>query len=440
MTENIDYQKAHQYISSLKKFGSKLGLDRIKILLDIIKNPQKKLNFIHIAGTNGKGSTTMFCSNILINAGYKTGGFFSPHIINFRERFQVDNQMITEDEFAWITNTIKPVIENLKNDNIIITEFEALTAIGFAFFIYKKCDFVCLETGLGGTLDATNIIPPPVASIITSISIDHTDRLGETISEITENKVGIIKENSPVIIYPKNTEEILEIIYKKASTLSKSTVILPSISSLIIEKMDLYGSEFIYDGYKYRINLVGEHQIYNAITAIEAINTINIKSKYKNLNKKKFSISNKNITNGLAESFIPARMEKIKSSPNIYIDGAHNIDGILKLKDTLKFITGKKACIFGVLSNKNYQDMLKILSEEFSHIIFINIENHSSVNTQSLLDYTKNYNIEACSLPSYKDLLEYINTIYKKDKTFSFVVCGSLYLASDIRKFIKDTI
>lgn len=425
MCDQMTYNEAINYIDSFKKFGSKLRLDPLQQLLELMGNPHDKLKFIHIAGTNGKGSTALICANILIESKLTTGLFTSPHIINFRERFQVNGIMITEEELAWIVSTTRPFIESIQAKGLIITHFELITAIAFAFFIYKKCDIVCLEVGLGGTSDATNIIKNPLVCVITSISIDHTQVLGDTIQQITKEKSGIIKENSTVVCYPLLSSSIREIILDKANTLKDCTVINPSTETLTIEKISLEKTVFNYDSTNYELNLLGAHQVYNCITAIEAVNCLN------NLNKSKFKISQLNVIKGVNNTRIPARFEIFSRDPLIVIDGAHNLDGIDKLIDTLTLINKKKIIVLGMLKDKDYKSIINNIATVSYLIVSVTINDERALSAKEIFEFCKSNDINCIESESTIDAVKIAKKYCSYDSCI--VVCGSLYLASQIR-------
>ena len=213
----MNREEAMSFIENSKKFGSKLELVRIKKLCELLGNPQDSLKCTHIAGTNGKGSTSVFVNNILIDAGYKVGLYTSPYIYEFNERIQINNKSINDKELTEIMSLISDKVEIMKSEGYEHpTEFELITAAAFLYFKNKKCDYVVLEVGLGGSYDATNVIKNPVLSIITSISLDHTDYLGNTVAEVAKNKCGIIKENCPTVTYMSQTAEALNVIKKTA--------------------------------------------------------------------------------------------------------------------------------------------------------------------------------------------------------------------------------
>ncbi|MEG1027449.1 MAG: Mur ligase family protein, partial [Oscillospiraceae bacterium] len=223
----MDYIQAENYIHSFTRFGSQLGLERMRRLLQLMGNPQKELKYIHIAGTNGKGSTAMMCTNILENSGYKVGTYISPFVVDFRERFQINSKMIEKEDFAVLATYIKPIVDKMRDEeNMQVTEFEAVTAIAFKYFAENKCDIVCLEVGLGGRFDATNVIDCPLVAIIASISLDHTAILGDTIPKIAFEKAGIIKPNSTVITYPLQDKEAIPVLKERCRE-ENATFILP---------------------------------------------------------------------------------------------------------------------------------------------------------------------------------------------------------------------
>ena len=213
---------AEKYYHSLLTFGIMPGLDRIKILLERLGNPEKSLRCIHVAGTNGKGTVCSFLASVLKQSGYKTGLYTSPYIVNFRERIRIDGEMISETDLEEVTDIVRNQIEKLRSEDITITEFEAVTAAAFLYYKNQGCDFVVLETGLGGRFDATNVIERPLASVITSISLDHVNILGNTISEIAYEKCGIIKNGCPVVTNSAQPSDALKMIKEQSEMRNSS--------------------------------------------------------------------------------------------------------------------------------------------------------------------------------------------------------------------------
>lgn len=297
----MNYNEALTYINSFSRFKKERTFGNIKVVLNKIDNPQDNLEYIHIAGTNGKGSTSTMISNTLVNNGYKTGLFISPFIVDFRERIQINNEYILKKDLAKCTKYIKNVVEEL---NIALTYFDIVTIIAFYYFDMQKCDIICLEVGIGGLLDSTNVIKSSLISIITSISLDHTKLLGNSIEEISIQKAGIIKENTTTILYPiqhLDTYKVINDICIRKNT----NLIIPNLKELKIIDTNILDTKFIYKNISYKLSLCGKFQIYNAITAITCIFE---------LYKMGFQIDYKNICNSLENIKFPARMEVINLS------------------------------------------------------------------------------------------------------------------------------
>jgi len=416
------------FIDSSKKFGSKLELCRIEKLCELLGNPQDDLKCIHIAGTNGKGSTSVFINNILINAGFKVGLYTSPYIYEFNERIQINNEPLADSELVDIMSIVSKSVDVMLSQGFEHpTEFELITAAAFLYFKEKCCDYVVLEVGLGGTYDATNIIKTPLLSVITSISIDHTDYLGNTISEIAENKCGIIKKNCPVVTYMKQDIKALAVIEKTAKENNSSLTVSDS-SSLEIKMCSLSGNEFLYNGEKYETTLVGKYQIYNAITAINAANV---------LKKSGILISEENIKCGLKISKWHARFEILQKSPTIIADGSHNADGMAAFVETAKEAVDKNPiCIFGMLRDKDYDMCLKMLSEITDTVIVTEVEdNPRRESVEKLAQSAKKYIKNVYSEKSNEAAMKLALGLAKKDDTI--IALGSLYMMNNVKKILQ---
>ena len=311
----MNYNEALEYIHSINWTFCKPGLERIKTLLDKLNNPQNSLKFVHVAGTNGKGSFCKMLETALTLSGYKTGLFTSPYIKTFNERIQISGKNISDDDLAQITQFIKPIADQMEDKP---TEFELITAIGLEYFKRQNCDIVVLEAGMGGRLDSTNIISTPVLSVITGIALDHTQFLGDTVEKIAQEKAGIIKENVPVLFGGKDlsAKTVIEKTAKEKSAPFKNV----DYSNLSIKEMLLTGSIFDYKEYKnMHISLLGAYQPENACVVIEAVEI---------LNKQGFNIPIKALKEAFKNAYWPARFEILNSSPLVIFDGAHNPQGI----------------------------------------------------------------------------------------------------------------
>ena len=415
-------------IHSLDKFGSRPGLDRIKRFLDILGNPQDKLRFIHVAGTNGKGSVCRLISSVLTEAGYKTGLFISPYIVDFRERIQINNEMISEKLLGEVVERTFPIVLELREQDCVITEFEYVMALEFLIHAEAGCDVVVLETGMGGLLDCTNVIKPPLCTVITKIGLDHTAVLGDTIEKIAAQKCGIIKHGSVVISSPQR-EEALNVIER---TCKENGVPLIRSESLNIEvkRQSLSGTTLIYNGLELCLRLLGTHQVENAATALAAIEQL----------RKHFKITDDNIKDGFSITTNPARFELLSESPVIILDGAHNPDGISAMAEAFKmyFNDDKAVLILGMLSDKDSKSSVKLLKGMFDTVYTVPVDNPRTLSAESLAEECKPYfdNVE-----SFGSVFEAFDKAYAlcKDSGRTLVIAGSLYLAGEVRQYILST-
>ena len=396
------------YIHSLGQFSHKASLERITAVCEKLYNPQNDFKAIHIAGTNGKGSTCAFVSSALMAAGYKVGTFVSPYIVDFCERIQINGEYISHDDLCRLS-------QKVIDTNICLTEFEFITAVGFLYFSENKIDVAVLETGLGGNFDATNVIPKPLVSVITKIGLDHTAVLGETIEQIAEEKCGIVKDSKVITTFNQPTEAVG--IIKKHST----NVIVPDVNELKKVKTSLLKNEFTYNGTRYQTLLGGEYQIENALVAIETLKNCGLK------------INDESITAGLKNAFIPARLELMSQNPIIVIDGAHNPDGADVLCKAIKEHDGVTAVI-GVMRDKNYEEVLSKTLPLCKNVVCVTPKVPRALNAQELLLIAKKYCKNAFAADTLSDALTL--AIEKSDGKPIFIF-GSLYLASQIRPLLK---
>lgn len=396
----MNYNETLNYIHSLGNFSMPAGLERIKKALELLGNPQNDLKAIHIAGTNGKGSVSAMLSSVFKEAGYKTGLFISPFIINFRERIQINGEFISEKDLT-------EYAQRVRLTNVKLTEFEFITAVAFLYFSEQNIDILICETGLGGRLDATNTLEHKLAAVITKIGLDHTAILGDSIEKITAEKCGIIK-NCPVITNPCQSKAALEVIKNNANRL-----IIPDINTLEKCTDDTY----IYKGKKYTLSLKGDFQIENALTAIEAVKAVDEDIPYNIIYK------------GIGNTFFPARMEIISQEPLVVLDGAHNPDGASAIAKELSKYSGKVTAVIGMMKDKDYKDFLAATLHYCKAAVAVEVQEiprslkadelKSAVNTCLCVTAT-----------DYKTAIEKAVALSKDEPIFVF---GSLYLASAIR-------
>lgn len=422
----MNYNEALSKINSLLLFGSRPGLDRIMKLLSAMGNPQDKLKYVHIAGTNGKGSTSKMISATLTASGYKTGLFISPYIIEFRERMQIDGNMISESELVSCVEETYPLIEELKSQGIIITEFEYITAIAFKWYAESGCDIVVLETGLGGTLDSTNVVKDTLVSVITSISYDHTAILGNTLEEIASQKGGIIKANSNTVYHRQGSASdtvIADMAEKMHNRLFYADDLL-----LTVTEQNIHHTKFIYNDTEITIHLIGNHQIKNAKLALNALEALRSYCG--------FSISNKNIVEGFAKAKMPARLELLCKEPVVLIDGAHNPNGMEALAVAIKqYLANKKiVCIMGMLKDKDSNSSLEYLDGLIDAVITLEPDNPRKQTKEDLAEKAVKFFDIVYPMDSFTGAVE--KALDMAGDNGVVLVCGSLYLASQLRPLI----
>ncbi len=408
------YEEAIKYIKDTNKFGIDLELETTEELLEKLGSPHKKLKFIHVAGTNGKGSTTSYIADILAENGYKVGKYVSPGVHSFTERIQINNCEISENDLVNCVEIVKKAIEKY---NIRPTEFELVTVIGMVYFEMQKCDFVVLEVGMGGRYDATNVIPAPKVSVIASISIDHTEYLGDTIEKIAFEKCGIIKTGSNVVAYADNPENAVKVIKETASSFNVPLVI-PNKKDISVLCETIDGTDFEYKGEKYHINMIGKHQVLNAVSAIEAVKILGIK----------YDI----IKSGIAKTKFRGRLEIISKNPFIIEDGAHNYSGVTALKNALETFFKEKSIILvmAMLKDKEYAKCIETIAPISSSFIACEADNPRKATAQAIADEAKKYVTDVYAVPNVNDAICLAKN--KADNNTVICVCGSLYLLGGI--------
>ena len=348
----MNYVQARNRVDSLNKYGSVLGLENIRELLLRLHNPQEKLKVIHVAGTNGKGSVIAYLSAILSEAGYKVGKYTSPVVFEYLEKYQIDNENISETDFVRVATKVMDKVDEMKNEkNSQPTLFEVETAMAFEIFLDKGCDIAIVETGMGGDMDATNVCESVIASVIVSISYDHTQILGNTLEEIAGHKAGIIKRKCPVIV----TDQSRIVLDTVADFAKKKD------APVIVTKSAEYSRPFSYisyDGKEYHNinpNLKGQWQVKNACTAIETVEV---------MRNAGYNIADENVIHGINNAIWHGRFEMICEEPCIIIDGAHNPDAALMLRETIDrdYADTEFVYIMGVLGDKDYSSVIESMA------------------------------------------------------------------------------
>lgn len=422
------YEEAINYIHNTHKFGMKLGLNNIKILLDYMGNPQDSLKIIHVAGTNGKGSTCSFINSILMSSGYNVGLYTSPYLEEFEERIRINNKNIPKDVLANYVEYIKDLINKMESNGYNHpTEFEIITAIAFKYFSDSNVDFVVLEVGLGGRFDATNVIKNPLVSVITTIDFDHMDKLGNTIEKIAFEKAGIIKENG-VVVSSFQRDGAMKVIEDTCKSRNATLFVLNRDDILVKESNDEY-QRFDYGNYKDMIiRLLGKHQIYNAILAIITM---------VQLQRYDIYIDKKDIQKGLESTRWPGRLEVMNRSPLIVIDGAHNTQGMRVLRDSLSlFRYSKLILVIGILKDKESKKMLDLILPFADFVITsmpISERAYTALELSQKIDKPNVLHFE-----SIDDAINHAIKISKDDDMILF--CGSLYMIGHVRTTLRKVI
>jgi dihydrofolate synthase/folylpolyglutamate synthase len=413
----MNYSEAIEKIFSLRQMGMKLGLENIKNFLHEIGDPQLQLKTFHVAGSNGKGSTSSFIASILKESGYNVGLFTSPHFVDYNERFRINGNKIEKDFITYFINRYSKEIEDFQ-----ITFFEISAAIAFTYFHEKKVDFAAIETGLGGRLDATNTMNP-LAEIITTISLEHTKILGDNLRQIAWEKGGIIKENSKVftgLLPTAAEEEIAKICNSKKSefnTLRNFVEQGKDYLRLMLDdsKLTLYNTGFI-----------GRHQLNNAALAILTI--------YKTLGIYDLSKINNGLMNVNSNSGLEGRFEVVNISPLVIFDSAHNEEGIeaftKAFSDEAKNC-GKRILIFGAMKDKNLSKIFPQLKNQFDEFYFTTIDYHRAATIEELTDLAESHGIKGQALPGAS---KFIDKFINSDSTGCLAVVGSIYVLGEIKK------
>ena len=417
----MTYEESLRFIHSLDKFGSRPGLDRVKKLFHMVPEVLGQ-SFIHVAGTNGKGSVCAMLSAILAQSGIKVGLFTSPYIVDFRERIQINNEMISEETLAEADTFFAPLLQKLNAAGTVITEFEFITVLSFYIFKQQKCDIIVCEVGMGGLLDSTNLIPFPLCSVITRIDLDHTAVLGDTIEAVACQKAGIIKSYSTTVTAPQ-PPEAFAVIEEKARK-EHNTLYRAEDIRLTVTGMDCGGTRFIYRDTEMLLPLLGSHQIDNLRCALAVTEVL------QNEHQKQISLSH--ICDGLLSVKHPARFEKLHEDPTVILDGAHNPNGLQAFSGAVRayYPDGGKTLVIGILADKD-SSSLYLLDGLFRRIIVTDIDNPRALPAEALARKLGGIADEIEIVHRPKDALE--KALSYGDDVF---ICGSLYLASEIRPYL----
>ena len=421
----MTYEEALDNVYGRLVFGIKPGLERVTAVWERLGSPHRKLKFVHVAGTNGKGSCSTLVASALRACGLKVGLYTSPYVLEFRERFQIDGEMIPKEELIQEVETLAPIADAFEESGDQVTEFEYITALALHWFARRQCDIVVLEVGMGGRFDATNVIPVPEAAAIMSISLDHTAVLGDTLEKIAFEKAGIIKEGGRLALYPDQAPEVtkeLERICRERHVELR----VPDLSQVEEGERSLSGTGFTYQGRAFRTPFLGEHQVKNAVTALAVLEI---------LRDRGWPVTEEAVRRGFAGAFVPARMEVISHEPLVLLDGGHNPGCSQALRQALEaFVPQRKVAIMGVMADKDSRGELRVLGPLFDTLGTVAPQGHRALPAQDLAQIAGEFCPKVIPAGSCREALAVASRAMKGDA--ALIVCGSFYLAGEIRDML----
>jgi len=416
----MTYEQALEFIHGIPRFGKKPGLRRIQNLLSRMGNPQDTLSFIHVAGTNGKGSTCAMLSSILRESGYRTGLYISPFVIEFRERMQINGEMIPKDMLCEITSEVQNHWLAMQAEGEPPSEFEVVVSIAFEFFRRQKCDIVVLEVGMGGRLDSTNVISASLISVIASIGLDHMEYLGNTLDKIAAEKCGILKPGGVCVSAPEQDPLAIDVIRKRCAE-ENNPLFVPGDAQIISEGIE--GSRIRYRDLDVFIPLTGSHQIKNALTVIEVCKALELTS---------FSVSNDIIISGIAKTTFPCRMERFGNNPLIIIDGAHNTPGATALAEALTHLRGRRIhALMGISPDKDSEGIMSAVLPLCESVVISAARGVKASPPEVLEKPAQKYISSITCSPNSERALKLALSKCSGDDVL--LVFGSLYFAGEIR-------
>ncbi len=425
------YEEALSYIHSLLKFGVRPGLSRMDTLLKRLGNPHKNQKYVHVAGTNGKGSVSTALSNVLTDAGLNVGLYTSPFVTDFLERIQYNGLPVDRNIFCTAVEKVKNAVENLKKEDIVITEFEALTASAFLCFKSLGCDIIVLEVGLGGRLDATNVIDRAEVDIITSLSLDHTAILGDTLEKIAYEKCGILRENSDVVLSACQQENACNTV-KRIAEEKECNLVVPDFNKVSVISSSVFGTQFIYKNKKYKTSMPGSHQLVNMTSVTEASYI---------LKNKGYNITQSNIYNGILKTKLPARCEVLSMKPLVILDGGHNEDGAKAFYDAVCHEFKKKNKVYviaGMMADKAVEKSLSPLIQKSDCFVAVTPVNPRAMKSSELKCVAEKY----CSdVKAVDDVNVAVREVFSQLSDDDMLcVVGSLYLAGEVREALLNLV
>lgn len=421
----MEYEESLEYIANFPRFKKEPSLDEMKKLLGKLGNPQNNLKSINVAGTNGKGSTVAMLSSVLSTAGYKTGRYISPYVLEFRERMMINGKMIGKKRLVKIVETVKEKADELIAEGTVLNAFEITTACAMLWFSEENCDFAVLEAGLGGRFDATNTVPEPVLQIITAVGLDHTEQLGDTIAKITAEKCGILRPGCTLLTSPGQEQEALTVMLNKCAELD-ATFVTGAAGRAKIVSEDVSGMDILVGKTELSLSLGGKHQINNLLTVYSAVSI---------LREKHYVIKDEHLVEGIAATRFPARFELCSKVPVVILDGAHNPQAAKALAANVReFLPKKRTLLCGMMADKDCEAVMAELAPLFEHVITVPVQNPRMVAPEKLAEIAAKYCKNVEPKENAKEALAAV--LEKLDENEALVVAGSLYLASELRPML----
>lgn len=411
-----------KFIQETSWQGSKLGLDRMQEALSRLGNPQNRLKYIHVTGSNGKGSISMMIASILSEAGYRVGLYTSPHIEKYNERMKINGEDINDIDFCMIADRVKKCIDNMEDKP---TEFERITIMALLYFKEQKCDFVIMEVGLGGRLDATNVIPSPEVAVIANIGLEHTEYLGNTVEKIATEKAGIIKPGASVVLY-QQSKEAEDAVRRRCQECGSELYITAPEQENLVEK------NFRYQILNYRmrknlkLNLIGTFQYKNAAVVLDTIDC---------LIKRGYPILEKAVSAGIEKASWPGRFEVLQEKPLIILDGAHNTNAIQEIVECLNvYLQGKKITfVIGVMKDKDYETFLYKIAPFAQQFITVTPDNSRALPSGMLKEFiVENLNVTVKDAGTVEEGVRMVLREQKEDEVV--YIFGSLYQISEVKR------
>lgn len=427
----MDYNAAMNVIAGRRHRGAPRKLSRMQALCALLGDPQKGLRFVHVAGTNGKGSACALLASVLRESGLRTGLYTSPYVLEFRERFQIDGAMISREEVARLAPAVDAAARKVEAQGETVTEFEFITAMAFLWFAERHCDAVVLEVGVGGRVDATNVIDVPEAAVLMSVSPDHTAVLGDSPAQIAREKVGIVKPGGRLVLYPEQPDGVAQTV-ALACREQGAQLFWPERSALRETAASLLGTEFLWKGLVLRTPFLGEHQVKNAATVLKTLEV---------LRGRGWNIPDDAVRRGFARAFLPARMEIVSRQPLVLLDGGHNPGCAHALADALaRFVPdGRHTAILGMMEDKDWREYLRVLAPLFETVVCTAPDAPRALEPELLAQAARSLGCEAVTAAGGARHAVALAKERMGSEERALVVCGSFYLAAELRPLLRES-